>query len=350
MNAMQERNGQTFDDRGELLDEVLSVTAQAMDAREGAFVEKQLQTAQRKPRSIKAFLDRATELACIDQETAAACSYSVPRGGKKLQGASIRLAEICVMAWGHLHCEARISEVSREYLIASATAWDMANNVRIGQDVRRNILTKTGQRFNEDMINVTANAAMSIAMRNAIFRVIPKALVETVRQKALATARGDEKTLKTRRDDLVKHFAKLGIDDKRILALLDKKGIEDIDLDDIVTLRGVATAIKDGEMSASDAFPDNKKAEASKTLLDKVKGEKPAEAAAEVAKPSEAKPEPANAMADAATVAAIRQEIIDLGFDDLALRTKHGVKKWEELTMDMACDVLKSLRGAPDEE
>lgn len=55
-------------------------------------------------------------------------------------------------------------------------------------------------------------------------------------------------------------------------------------------------------------------------------------------------------MVDEATIKAITQECISLGLDDLAMRRKAGVRKWGELTMDAACDILNQLRTVPGSE
>ena len=44
-----------------------------------------------------------------DPKTAEGCFFSLPRGGKRLEGPSIRLAEICAATYGNLRCGSRIS-------------------------------------------------------------------------------------------------------------------------------------------------------------------------------------------------------------------------------------------------
>jgi len=52
------------------------------------------------------------------------------------------------------------------------------------------------------------------------------------------------------------YFTRFGITQERVLYTLGKERVEDIDLDDLATLKGVATAIKDGETQIDDAFPE----------------------------------------------------------------------------------------------
>jgi len=145
---------------------------------------------------------------------------------------------------------------------------DLEANLRVqGESIRR-ITNKNGQRFNEDMITTTANAAMAVAYRNSIFKVVPGAVFKAVFDKVRSAARGDEKTMGVRLVQLYAYFEGIGVDKKRVLAAVDAQGDEDITLDSLELLRGLATAIKEGTSSVEDAFPgtapDKPKAEPKK--------------------------------------------------------------------------------------
>ncbi len=303
-------------DNAQLLDQVLDATTGTIDRRESAFIDRQLDVSLKRPRNVHDFIKKATEYACLDEQTAASCTYRVPRGGKQIVGPSVRLAEICAMTWRNIHVESAVSEIGDTHVKVIGTCWDMESNIRFATPVVRRITDRNNRRFNDDMIIVTINAASSIALRNAIFRIIPKALVESIRQKAEKTARGDEKSLSKRRAELLAYFKKLKVDEKRILAAVDKKGLEDIDLDDLSTLRGFATAIQDKEATVDECFPLD--GGEPKTLLDKMKGSDPKNGtAAEEPPPTKAdgeiigegKPEDLNAL-DALKDA--RQRVLDL--------------------------------------
>ena len=47
-------------------------------------------------------------MATIDAEVAGSCFYKLSRGGKTIEGPSVRLAEIVASAWGNLKFGARI--------------------------------------------------------------------------------------------------------------------------------------------------------------------------------------------------------------------------------------------------
>lgn len=227
--------------------------------------------AKRYPRSIKAFIDMAEALATSTQEIASACMYSVPRAGKQLTGPSVRLAEICASAWGNMDFGARIIREDATHVVVQGFAQDLERNNRCAFEIRRRITNKTGARFNDDMVTMTVNAAQSIALRNAIFRVVPKALVDEIFNRARVVAVGEQKTLGARRTALVDYFKKLGVTVEKLLATVDKPSVEDMDGEDLLTLRGLANAIKDGSVQLENAFPEYEKVSA-KNRVSAIKG------------------------------------------------------------------------------
>lgn len=234
--------------------------AEPINAPNGAIMraefDVQVATAKKFPRSVKTTITYARDLATMNQEIAESCSYILKRSGKNIEGASIRLAEIVCGAWGNMHCASYIVEEQQDKIVARACAWDMERNVKIIRDVSRRITDKTGKRYQEDMVIVTGNAAASIAMRNAIFAVVPKSYVEDVRASAKEVALGKAKGLEARRSEVVDRIRKkYGLDDKRIFGTLGIAGIADMGWDHVETLIGLGTAIHEGHQTIEDAFP-----------------------------------------------------------------------------------------------
>ena len=229
-------------------------------------VEAQLDAAHKYPRSIKKFLDDAITLATFTIEIAESCIYALPRDGKTITGPSIRLAEICASAYGNLHVGARVVGAEDKEVVAQGVAWDLEKNLRVTIEKRRRITSKTGKRFNDDMITVTGNAAASIGLRDAIFRTIPRAYVNAVYDRAREVAVGTQKTLGEKRARVLDGLMKMGIPKDRIFARIEKVGVEDIGLAELELLIGLATAIKSGDMKIDDAFPPN--IEATKGVID----------------------------------------------------------------------------------
>src|SRR5690606_7497519 len=122
--------------------------------------------------------------------------------------------------------------------------------------VWRRITDRDGRRYSDDMVAVTANAACSIAFRNAVFRVIPKVYVDEVCEAAKRTAIGNQKTLPERRQSLIEYITqKLGVELSRVLGVVGKEHVEDIDLNDLEDLYGICTAVRDGDITVETAFP-----------------------------------------------------------------------------------------------
>lgn len=232
--------------------ERVDTSAVAVLARSEA--DAQISAAHKFPRSVSGFLKEACGLATLTRAVAESCIYSIPRDGKMIAGPSVRLAEICASAYGNLHVGARIIEVTDTEIVAQGVAWDIQKNVRVSVENRRRITTKSGRRFSDDMVVVTGNAAASIALRNAIFRVVPRSYVDTIYAKCREVAVGNAQTLAARRDEVLARLAKIGVPADRVFQRLAKK-LVDVDLDDLELLIGLGTAIKDGTMQIDDAFP-----------------------------------------------------------------------------------------------
>jgi len=217
-------------------------------------VDAQIATAHRFPRSIKSFLNEARELATLNENIAFECTYAVPRDGKVIEGPSARFAEIVLSAWGNCRSGARIVDIGPNFITAQGVCHDLQRNVAITFEVQRRITGRNGKRFGDDMIVVTGNAASSIALRNAILKVIPKAFWSDVWDEARRVARGDVRTLANRRAEALKMLEGYGVRPEQVFSLLEVRGVEDITLDHLVTLRGIVTGIKEGDTTPEEAF------------------------------------------------------------------------------------------------
>lgn len=287
----------------------------AIMAYEKAQIDTQIATAKQYPMHGGAQISKVKadmmSLATLDQETAEACFYSLPRGGKNIQGPSIRLAEIALSCYGNIKAGTRILETvttgDSPHVTVQAICHDLEKNTSVCIEKRRRIVRKkdfkTGARkaIDEDDINLATNACSSIAFRDAAFKVIPLAIVRPVLEQAKKVAIGDAKTLADRRVSAVERFAKMGVRKEQILALLGKGSVEDIDLNDLETLLGVYTAIKEGETTIDDAFRVTAQATEQKVVSsDTIKAKKKAKE-----QPKEAVDTPANA--DESTIAGINR-------------------------------------------
>lgn len=217
-------------------------------------IEQQISTARRFPRSLKRFRDEALQMVTLSETVAEQCIYALPRDGKTIEGPSARFAEVVASAWGNCRAGSRVVDDKGEFVVAQGVFHDLERNVAITYEVQRRITGKSGKRYSADMIGVTANAACSIALRNAILKGVPKAFWEDMYAAARQVIMGDIKTLANRRTAAVAAFQKFGITAEQIVTKLGVAGVEDITLEHLVTLKGLLTAIKDGDTTPEDAF------------------------------------------------------------------------------------------------
>lgn len=225
-----------------------------------AEIDQQITTAKQYPRSIKAFMDDARAMVTLNEAVAESCNYGLPRGGKIITGPSVRFAEIIYSAWGNCRAGTRIIHEDSRFVTAQGVCHDLQRNTMITKDVKRRITSKEGKTFNDDMVGVTGNAASSIALRNAILAVIPKAFWEPLYDESRKVAMGDSKTLATRRADALAVMQKFGVSLDMILAKFEIKGEEDISLEILQTLNGCRNSLKNGETTVEALFPTEKPA------------------------------------------------------------------------------------------
>lgn len=229
-----------------------------------AELDVQITTAKAYPRNISKAMDYAIQLATMDEAIAQSCFYCLPRkdkdGNKKeVRGGSIRLAEIMMQAWGNLHTAVRIIGNDGRSITTEGLAWDLENNNKSIMPNKTSIWFgekngKGGYQANADMQIILTNASCAKALRNAIFKVIPKALVDRVLEKAMSFSVGDQKTINTKVTELVDKLVKQGINKEALLEYYGYKSIGELTSDDFKTLIGVGTAIKEGYIKPEEVF------------------------------------------------------------------------------------------------
>lgn len=238
----------------------------SLDRAERANIDIQVSTAKQYPRSISRCTNNAVALATMDRETAQSCGYALPRGGKPITGPSVHLAKIIAQQYGNLRAEAKVVEITDKQIVSRGTAWDLENNNAYSVEVRRSIVGRNGNRFTDDMITVTGNAANSIAYRNAIFGIVPKAIVDKAYKAAQHLITGDlsdEEKLIKRRDGAIKHFVdNYAISEEEVIKLCGKHTVNQIQADEIALLLGFAQSLKDGDTTVEELMAPFRKGKA----------------------------------------------------------------------------------------
>src|SRR5690606_38503365 len=149
-----------------------------------------------------------------------------------------------------------IAEVTDTEVVARGMAHDLERNSAMSVEVRRRIVDKNNNRFRDDMIIVTGNAAISIAIRNAVFRVIPRCFADQIYRQCREVADGKADALGTNRAKAFDALKKLGATEENTLARLGRASVDDVTRDDVSTRRGIFSALRDGETTVEQAFPD----------------------------------------------------------------------------------------------
>ena len=238
----------------------------SLDRAERANIDIQVSTAKQYPRSISRCANNAVAIATMDKDTAQSCGYALPRGGKPITGPSVHLAKIIAQQYGNLRAEAKVVEITDKQVVSRGTAWDLENNYAVSFEVRRSIIGRNGNRFSDDMITVTGNAANSIAYRNAIFGIVPKSITDKAYKAAQHLITGDlsdEEKLIKRRDGAIKHFIDTyGITEEEVIKLCGKHTVNQIQADEIALLLGFAQSLKDGDTTVDELMAPFRKGKA----------------------------------------------------------------------------------------
>lgn len=217
-------------------------------------VDMQIATAKQYPRDLHRVLNQIKTYATMDTETAEDCFYALRRSGSVIEGVSVRLAEIIAGAWGNLRVQSRIIGNDGRTITCQGVCHDLETNLAVSVEVKRRITDKSGRTFSDDMQVVTGNAGCAIAFRNAVLKVVPKAVTKKVIDEVKQVALGKSMDLETKRQNLMQYYQKIGVCQDTLLAYCGVKSIEEIDIEKVFELRGVANAIKEGSTTVQETF------------------------------------------------------------------------------------------------
>ena len=239
----------------------------------------QVSTAKQYPRELPKVLNQIATYATMDVETASECFYVLRRngdnGGSAIEGLSVRMAEIIAGAWGNLRVQTRIIGNDGKTITAQGICHDLETNVAVSVEVKRRITDRNGRTYSEDMQVVTGNAASAIAFRNAVLKVVPKAVTKKVIAEVKQVALGQAIDLETSRQNCLANFAKAGVTEKMIFELFEISKIEEIDKNLLFELKGLWNAIKEGSTTVQEAFvkpvEERKQAEEAKRKAEETK-------------------------------------------------------------------------------
>lgn len=242
------------------MNEIIEVNqSEILTAINKAEVDMQISTAKQYPRDLNAVLNKIATYATMDKETAEDCFYVLRRKDASgadtvIEGLSVRMAEIIAGAWGNLRVQTRIVGNDGRMITAQAICHDLETNFAVSKEVKRSIMTKKGHTFSQDMQVVTGNAAASIAFRNAVLTVIPKAVTKRIINEVKQVALGQSIDLETSRQNIIGYFNKLGVSQQQLFDYLGISKVEEIDKQRVFELRATANAIKEGTTTVQETF------------------------------------------------------------------------------------------------
>lgn len=233
--------------------------ADMLQAINRAEVDIQIATAKQYPRDLHAVLNKIATYATMDKETAEDCFYVLRRKDAQghdsvIEGLSVRMAEIIAGAWGNLRVQTRIIGNDGRMITAQAICHDLETNFAVSKEVKRSIMTKKGFTFSQDMQVVTGNAAASIAFRNAVLTVVPKAVTKRIIDEVKKVALGQAIDVETSRKNCLANFAKAGVTEAMVCQYLGIATAAEIDKERLFELRATWNAIKEGTTTVQETF------------------------------------------------------------------------------------------------
>jgi len=234
-------------------------SAEMVSALNRSEVDIQVSTAKQYPRVLSHVLNQIETYATMDVETAEDCFYALRRnsgGGEQtiIEGVSVRLAEIIAGAWGNMRVQTRIIGNDGKTITVQGMCHDLETNLAVSVEVKRRITDRNGKTFSEDMQVVTGNAASAIAFRNAVLKVVPKAVTKNVIDKVKDVALGQSIDLETVRQKLISYYAKIGVPVDQVLSYLGIESLQEMDKEKCFELKALANAIKEGTTTVKESF------------------------------------------------------------------------------------------------
>jgi hypothetical protein len=237
-----------------LIPEVLSTNASL----ERSQTETRASLARQNPRDLAVVLKNVLAEIELDTDNAASLVYAIPRkkGGETIyiKGLTIRAAEAVVRYLPNHYLGAVFMPDTEEGVDVIGRFADYEINRHLECPVRVHKVEKLAdgriQTVPMDRFFQNLQSAASKAKRNALFQAVPVLFRQRIMETAERIASGAKKGAKPAEykppvDAVLKEFAAFGIDRAALEAMIGKP-LEKATPDDIASLRGVKTALKEG--------------------------------------------------------------------------------------------------------
>ncbi len=242
-----------------LMTQSKSLTGEFQESRELSEIKGKMFLARQFPRDENWSLDRVLR-ECERPELASVAQYEYPKGDSVVRGPSIRLVEVLARNWGNIDFGVNEIETSDEETLIKAYAWDLESNVsdvktfsvKHERSTKKGTIRLTDER---DIYEMVANKG-SRRKRACLLSVLPGwyvdaavAKCEETLKKSLTNGKSMEEVI----ESIVSAFAEYSITPAQISAKMSKD-IDKLSQNDVIKLRHLYSAIKDGFVKAADAF------------------------------------------------------------------------------------------------
>lgn len=205
-------------------------------------------------------VERKLEAICKNPKFAESAYYTIERGNKDITGPSIRMAEAVVYAMGNINyginsCPDQEEPNATRYTVF---AIDLENNTRVERTFVRQHKRKAKGKIWEvkdpqgQYELIAADAAKRL--RSCLFNIVPKYLLDIAEDACrMALIETKDEPLETKVEKMLRAFWQFDVSKLDIESRIGKT-IDKVTEEDIVLIRGVYNAIKQGFLSKEAAF------------------------------------------------------------------------------------------------
>jgi len=212
-----------------------------------------------KPRSIARVAHNVLE----EAKLAGASFYygwtaNTKNGPVRIEGPSIDLAMCLARHYGNCAIDIDGTETPTHFVLKGVFI-DLESGFTCPRLFRQRKSQSLGRKMNKDIErqeDIVFQIGQSKAIRNAIIRAMPAWLIEQAIEMAKQAELGKirPENIHLARTRVLNFFAPYGVTPERIEAKVGRK-VDEWTAQDIVDLRGMATALKEGRVSAEELFP-----------------------------------------------------------------------------------------------
>ena len=247
----------------DLITRPVSQIGQYQESKELSEIKGKMFLARQFPRDPDWALEAALK-ECSRKELAEAAQYEYPKGDTVVKGPSIRLVEVLARHWSNITCGVDEIDSKDGETTIKAYAWDLETNVSdsktftvrhertVGKGQNRTTKRLTDER---DIYEMVANKGAR-RKRACLLAVLPGWYVDAAVaacEETLKASLTDGKSMEEVISSVVDAFAEFNISPQQIQDKLGKE-IDKLSKNDVVKLRHLYSAIKDGFVKATDAF------------------------------------------------------------------------------------------------